>query len=103
MKTIASKTKGFDSIVGRIAGAIYADTSVHFPFPPMVLIPGLTFKVRKIMEHVTDLKRLSHQQKQDLAKDIQRSVVPMLFSFEIEAQTIEKIAPAIEAAVLKAV
>jgi ribonuclease HII len=90
-------------MVGRIAGAIYADTSLLYPFPPMVLIPGLTFKVRRIMEHVTDLKKLSKQQKQELAKDIQRSVVPMLFSFDIEARAIEKIAPAIEAAVLKAV
>ena len=92
----------FDKIVGRIAGAIYSDITRQFPHPPLVLVPALTFKVRKTLEQITDLKFLSKDQKVELAKEIQISIVPMLFSYEIDAEVIEKITPTIESAALKA-
>lgn len=92
----------FDLTVGRIAGAIYSDINRQFPHPPLMLIPALTFKVRKILEQITDLSLFSQSQRNELAKDIRVSIIPILFSFEIEQETIEKIAPMIEAAVLRA-
>jgi hypothetical protein len=97
-----NNTFDFDHTVGRIAGAIYSDISDLFPGPPLMLVPPLTFKVRKIMEQVTDLSLLSEHQKATLAKDMQIAIVPMLFSLEIDADVIEKITPAIEMAALKA-
>lgn len=91
----------FDKIVGRIAGAIYSDISRQFPHPPLMLVPALTFKVRKTLEQITDLKLFSEEQKAELAKDIQISIVPMLFSYEIDAAVIEQITPTIESAALK--
>lgn len=92
----------FDKMVGRIAGAIYSDIAQGFPHPPLMLVPALTFKVRKTLESITDLKFFSGDQKAELAKEIQISIVPMLFSFEIEPEIIEQIAPMIESAALKA-
>ncbi len=91
----------FDMTVGKVAGAIYGDISRQFPHPPLVLVPALTFKVRKILEQITNFKLLSMEQKATLAKDIQIAIVPMLFSYEIEPETIEQITPTIESAALK--
>ena len=67
-----------------------------------MLVPAITFKVRRIFEHVTDLKLLSEDQMNELAQEIGVSIVPMLFSYEVEPATIEEITPGIEAAALKA-
>jgi hypothetical protein len=92
-----------DKMVGRIAGAIYSDINNQFPVPPLMLVPALTFKVRKILEQITDLNLLTEDQKSELAYDIQLSIVPMLFSYEIDSTVIEKITPTIQSAALKAI
>jgi len=92
-----------DRIVGKIAGAIYCDIADQFPSMPLMLIPALTFKVHKIMETVNSLERLSPSQKVELAKDIQIAIIPMLFSYEIDSNVIEKITPKIEVAALNAI
>lgn len=91
----------FDQLVGKVAGAIYSDISQQFPHPPLMLVPALTFKVRKTLETVTDVGLLSNDQKKELAKDICVAIVPMLFSYEIEPDVIDKITPTIEAAARK--
>src|SRR5690348_12857137 len=98
-----TETIEFDKAVGKIAGAIYSDISHQFPHPPLLLVPAITFKVRKIMEQVTRLRLLSMEQKAELAKDIKIAIVPMLFSYEIDADLIEKVTPAIESAALKGI
>lgn len=92
----------FDHVVGRIAGAIYSDISPLFPGPPLMLVPPITFKVRKLMEQVTDLALLSDAQRALLAKEMQISIVPLLFSLDIDADKIEEINPVIQAAAYKA-
>ncbi len=92
----------FDQVVGRIAGAIYSDISEKFPLPPLVLVPALTFKVRKALEPVTDLRLFSNSQRRILANDIHLSIIPVLFSLEVDPGVIERISPVIEPAVLKA-
>ncbi|MCG3204662.1 MAG: hypothetical protein KCHDKBKB_01377 [Elusimicrobia bacterium] len=92
----------FDRMVGKVAGAIYSDIIQQFPQPPLMLVPALTFKVRKILEPITDLSFFSDEQKAKLAKDIQISIIPMLFSYEIEPSIIESITPTIEVAALNA-
>lgn len=98
-----STLNDFDRTVGKIAGAIYSDISNQFPHPPLMLVPALTFKVRKIMESVNSLKYLSKQQQGLLAKDIQLSIIPMLSSYEIEESIIEEVLPTIEMAALRAI
>ena len=98
-----SNAQDFDKTVGQIAGAIDSDIAGQFPHPPLMLVPALTFKVRKIMEPVTDLKMMSIDQKHILAHDIQVAIVPMLFSFEIENEIIEQVTPSIEIAAFKAI
>ena len=97
-----SEIAEFDKTVGKIAGAIYGDINTKFPHPPLMLVPAITFKIRKTMEQITDLRLLSADQKAQLAKDIQISIVPMLFSYEIEADIIEQLGPVIESAAYKA-
>jgi len=92
----------FDKMVGHIAGAIFTDINSKFPHPPLMLVPPLTFKVRKILEQITDLKLLSKEQKSELAKDIQIAIIPMLFSFDLDPVVIEKISPSIESAAFNA-
>lgn len=92
----------FDKTVGQIAGAIYSDINQRFPHPPLMLIPTVTFKVRKVLEQITDLRLLSKERKAELAKEIQVSVIPMLFLLEIDPGLIERMAPTIESAALKA-
>ena len=91
----------FDKTVGKIAGAIYGDINKKFSHPPLMLVPAITFKIRKIMEQITNLRLLSADQKAVLAKDIEISIVPMLFSYEIEAELIEQLRPIIESAAYK--
>lgn len=91
----------FDKTVGTIAGAIYSDISRQFPHPPLMLVPAITFKVRKVLEPKTDLRLLSDGKKAELAREIQLSMIPMLFSYEIDETVIEKIAPVIESAAFK--
>jgi hypothetical protein len=98
METVSA----FDRMVGNIAGAIYGDLASHFKEPPLMLLPPITFKVRKVLEHFTDVKRLTSEQRMLLAEDIRVAIVPMLFSFELEAEQIEKMGPVIEAAALAA-
>lgn len=93
--------ESFDKMVGRVAGAIYGDLSRHFPHPPLMLVPAVTFKVRKILEQITDLRLFTADQRAELAKEIQTAIVPMLFSFDIEADTVKKMAPLIESAALR--
>ena len=92
----------FDKTVGRIAGAIYSDLAHLFSHPPLMLVPPLTFKVRKVLERVTDVSRLSGGQKGELANEIRVAVVPVLFSYDLEPDMIERMAPIIEAAAYKA-
>src|SRR5687768_15572342 len=92
----------FDKTVGKIAGAIYSDINNKFPHPPLMLVPAITFKIKKMMEQVTDLRLLSVAQKGELAKDIRISIVPMLFTYEIEADVVEQLGPVIESAAYKA-
>ncbi len=92
----------FDITVGKIAGAIFGDITSKFPIPPLMLVPGITFKIRKIMEQVSDVKLLNDVQKEALARTIQISIVPMLFSYELEADLIKKLEPVIQSAAYKA-
>lgn len=92
----------FDKLVGQIAGAIYTDLNAKFPQPPLMLIQPLTFKVRKILEEVTDLSLLSEDQRTKLAQDIRISIVPILFTYEIDPTIIEQSVPMIEASAFKA-
>ncbi len=101
MSSSPSDLAVFDRLVGRIAGAIYSDVSHVFPQPPLLLVPAITFKVRRVLESVTDLKYLTSAQKKILANDLRVSIVPMLFSYEIEPETIEELAPIIETAAFK--
>jgi hypothetical protein len=91
-------TADFDRMVGTVAGAIYSDVTHLFPHPPLMLVPAITFKVRKILEQVNDLSLLSTSQRAELAKDIRIAIVPMLFMYEVETEIIEKLSPTIESA-----
>ena len=95
-------TDVFDKTVGDIAGAIYSDIAASFLWPPLMLIPPITFKVRKVLEHFTDISLLSAEQKKALADDLRVAIVPMLFSYELDPDKIDTIGPLIEAAALKA-
>jgi hypothetical protein len=97
-----SSTVEFDRIVGKIAGAIYADISRRFPCPPLMLVPALTFKVKKALEQAVNMWALSQNQKVELAKEIQVSIIPLLFSYDVDPEIIEQITPAIELAALRA-
>lgn len=90
-----------DKVVGKIAGAIYTDISRQFPHPPLLLVPALTFKVRKVLENITGIKYLTDEQKSTLADDIQVAIVPILFSYEVDADVIEQVSPIIKDAALK--
>ncbi len=92
----------FDQLVGRVAGAIYSDIASIFPEPPLMLVPPITFKVRKMLEPVTDVRLMTDAQKSILAKELQISIIPLLFSMDIEADAIEKMTPCIESAAYKA-
>ena len=96
------KTKGLDSTVGKIAGSIYGDINREFFVPPLMLVPAITFKIRKLMEQISDLRLLSVDEKIQLAREIRISIVPMLFLYEIDADLIKKITPVIESAARKA-
>jgi hypothetical protein len=89
-------------MVGKIAGAIYGDIVSRFPIPPLMLVPALTFKVKKTIEPFTDLRLLSQNQRRVLAHDIQMAIIPILFSYEIDSNIIQQVAPAIEVAANKA-
>lgn len=93
----------FDILVGNIAGAIYSDVSRQFPHPPLMLVPAITYKVRRIMEQVTIPSLLSASQKETLAKNIRVSIIPLLFSYDIETDIIERISPTIESAAFRAI
>ena len=97
----AGRDERLDRFVGRVAGAIYTDAIAQLSIPPLMLVPAITFKVRKILEDVTDIDLLSEDQKEKLAQDIRISVVPMLFTFEIEPEIIERIVPTIESSVVR--
>lgn len=97
-----SSITDFDKAVGKVSGAIYNDIVYQFPHSPLMLIPAITFKVRKTLEQIADINFLSATQKAQLARDIQVAIIPMLFSYEIDADVIEKITPTIELAALKA-
>jgi hypothetical protein len=92
----------FDRVVGTIAGAIYGDLATRFHEPPLMLIPPITFKVRKILEHFTDIRLLTSEQRAVLADDIRTAIVPMLFMYELDAREIEEMGPVIESAALAA-
>lgn len=96
-----SDNQSFDKTVGAIAGAIYTDIASRFPLPPLVLVPGLTFKVRKVLETVNNIFCLSTDQKRLLAEEIQVAIIPMLFTYEIEESIIKLISPSIEQAALR--
>ena len=91
-----------DKMVGEVAGAIYTSIQSQFPHPPLVLVPAITFKVRKLLEQAGDIGWLSKEQKAELAHDIRISLAPMLFSYEFDAATIEQIMPLIELVAFKA-
>ncbi len=97
-----SNTIKFNQTVGKVAGAIYSDIAEKFPFPPLMLVPAVTFKVRKVLEQITDPELLNEEQKEELAKEIQISIVPMLFSYDVDAEIIEQLTPAIKAAAFRA-
>lgn len=92
----------FDKTIGAIAGAIYTDIAIQFPQPPLLLVPGLTFKVRRIMEPFLNLGALTKDQRKILAHEIQVAIIPMLFSLDIEYAIIEQVTPIIETAAYKA-
>jgi hypothetical protein len=92
----------FDRIVGRIAGAIYSEINTKFPHPPLLLVPILTFKVRKILKAIAYLQRLSPGEKSFLANNIQKSIIPALDTFDIDAELISTITPLIESAAYNA-
>jgi hypothetical protein len=91
----------FDKIVGRIAAAIYTDIAGAVTSSPLMLVPPVTFKVRKLLEDVTNLKMLSNEQLEMLAEDIRVSVVPLLFSLDMDPEVIERVGPGIQSAALK--
>jgi hypothetical protein len=91
-----------DKIVGEIAGIIYTDISSRFPYPPLMLLPGITFKVKKIYANVPDPFSLSKNEQKWVAKNIQTSIIPMLSSYDIEPALIKQITPIIESAAEKA-
>jgi hypothetical protein len=99
----ASVLTDFDHLVGMIAGAVYSEISTDLHATALMLIPAITFKVRKVLEPVRDLRGLSNTQKDELAKDLQIAIIPMLFSYEIDPVTINKVAPAITFAAAKAI
>lgn len=94
-------TMGINDIVGKISGTIYASIAHEFSIAPLLLVPAITFKVRKAMQNV-NVDRLTDDQKEELAQEIQISIIPMLFSYDIEEPLIRKITPAIKSAALKA-
>ena len=96
------ESNDFDRTVGKIAGAIYGDMTHQFPHPPLMLVPALTFKVRKALEPIKDLKQLSNDQLATLATEIQLSIIPMLISYDIEADVIAQVSPTIKKAALRA-
>ncbi len=93
-------TTAFDRTVGDVAGAIYGAIAEKFPIPPMMLVPPITFKVRRVLDEFSDVTRLSLEQKKTLAEDLRVAIVPMLFSYEIEPDHVDQLAPIIEAAAI---
>ena len=91
-----------DDDVGRIAGAIYMDVSRWFDYPPFVLVPALTFKIRKLLETIESVENLAPEGKDRLADQIRISIVPLLFALDIELETIEEMAPVIQEATRQA-
>jgi hypothetical protein len=67
-----------------------------------MLVPAITYKIRKIIEPISDLHSLSDEQRSELAADIQTSIIPMLFSYEIDPKVIKTISPIIQLAAEKA-
>lgn len=98
---MATSAREFDQTVGRISGNIYTGIVSEFQQPPLMLIQPVTFKVRRVLEHFTDIRRLSIDQKHALADEIRVAIVPMLFSYEIDPNSIERLAPIIESAVFQ--
>jgi hypothetical protein len=86
----------FNKLVGAVAGAIYSGINERFAFPPLMLVPAVTFKVKKVLQHNADVMQWSDEEKAEVAKDIQTAIVPMLFSYEIDPAVIEQIIPLIE-------
>lgn len=91
-----------DRNVGKIAGAIYSSIADRLACAPLPLLPAVTFKVKKVLESVTDMTRLEPDQKVELARDVRIAVIPMLFSYEIDPDVIEKVTSTIETAALDA-
>jgi hypothetical protein len=91
----------FDETVGRVAGAIYSDINAVSPAPPLMLVPGITLKVRKALERYPDLGNAGPEAREVLARDIRLSIVPLLFSLDVEPALIERLMPYIERAALK--
>jgi hypothetical protein len=91
-------TIDINKLVGAVAGAIYTGINERFPFPPLMLVPALTFKVKKVLQHIGNTGQLSDEDKAEVARSIQVAIVPMLFSYEIDVDVIQQITPVIESA-----
>lgn len=88
----------FDQTVGRVAGAIYNDIRGFFPHPPLMLIPAVTFRVRRVLEPFGENTDRIQNRANELADNIQVAVLPVLLTCELDAHIIEKIAPKIRTA-----
>ena len=91
-----------DKWVGHVAGSIYGDLSLHFPYPPLMLIPMLTFKVKRALEPLPSPDRMSAKRALEVAGRLRASIVPLLHSLELEPSDIERMAPIIETAASRA-
>jgi hypothetical protein len=91
-----------DKWVGHVAGSIYGDLSLQFPYPPLMLIPMLTFKVKRILEPLQAPDQMTSARVGELAANLRNSIIPMLHSLELEPSDIERMAPIIETAASRA-
>lgn len=99
----AGVANDLDRLVGRVAGAIIGDVAARFDgTPPVLLVPTITFKVRRILEHVTSLKVMTAEQKEQLIEDLEVSIIPLLFALEFDSVQIHQMAPVIRAAARRA-
>jgi hypothetical protein len=90
-----------DKIVGRIAGAIFCDIADVFPQPPLILVPPVTLKVKRVLETVGDVGALTKERRREIAHDIQVAIIPLLYSLDLDPVAIKKAAPKITMAAEK--
>jgi len=88
----------FDRVVGHVAAAVFGGIHSKFPYPALMLLPGITMMVRRILEPSWLVRVASGRFPEKAAQEIRAGLVPLLYSLNIDEFIIEHIAPDIEEA-----